>query len=305
IIVDCASRHSARTGDGSKSFILLLASLVRKIKCAACTDQQMSLSYPSRACSKARCLADELLSFSLHHLDNVLGVGVLPYTQCLMWDEVHAALPCPVQKLLSAFFHTRLSQNHCSFISGLLCELLSNWTIKDNQPYSSLQFLNDSWPALYTPVVGFPIVYSRLLEGQVIHRDFAIPSTQTAQGPVKAIVLTSPLHPKFIEAGETLEIGGKGDILHFSSFAESSLECVISYLCSLGVSVLLSSVKQPAVVLALAAQACISVVECISQEDLDLFIHLSEATAVSGFWNIQSKHVVSLAFCKAAVLGAH
>ncbi|KAJ0029190.1 hypothetical protein NQD34_004187 [Periophthalmus magnuspinnatus] len=305
IIVECASRHSVRTGDGSKSFILLLASLVRKIECTVCTDQKGSLSYTSRACSRARRLADELLSFSLHHLDDLLAVGVLPYTQSLMWEEVHAALPSLVQKLLSAFFHTRLSHNHCSFISRLLCEFLSNWTAKDNQPYSSLQFLNETWPALYTPVVGFPIDYSQLLEGQVIHRDFAMPSMLTALGPVKAIILTTSLHSKFIQTGETLEIKDKGNITHFSSSAESSLECVISNLCSLGVSVLLSSVKQSAAVLALAAQMQISVVECISQEDLALFRHLSEATAVCDFWNIQSEHVVSLAFCKPVLLGAH
>ncbi|XP_072290730.1 Bardet-Biedl syndrome 10 protein [Eucyclogobius newberryi] len=304
MIVEWVSGHSSRTGDGSKSFILLLASLVRTIDRAACWD--LSLSHSSGSdlhCSSARRLAYELLSFSLQ-LDHLITVRVVPYGQRLAWKDMFTVLPSPVQKLLLAFFHTRLSHNNCIFISGLLCELLSNWTAEDPQPYSALQFLNDTWPALYTPVVGFPVGNSRLLEGQIIHRDFAVPSTPTAQGPVKAVVLTEPLG-RFMEAGDVLQIGNKGSISPLGSFTERSLECVLSHLQSLGVSVLLSSVKQSAAVLALAAQAQMGVVECIGQEDLVLFSRLSEATPVSTFWNIRPENVVSLAFCKPILLGAH
>uniref|UniRef100_A0A8C6SZC7 Bardet-Biedl syndrome 10 n=1 Tax=Neogobius melanostomus TaxID=47308 RepID=A0A8C6SZC7_9GOBI len=258
MIVDCASTHSARTGDGSKTFVLLLASLVRMIDAAAYKDPLASHSHCSREdvrSASARRLADELLSFSLQQLDDLLTVEVLPFGQHLMWQDLHST--SPIQKFLSSFFYTRLGYNNCSFISGLLCELLSNWTSKDNTPFSSLEFVNDTWPALYTPVTGFPLAYSRLVEGQVII--------------------------------ETLDAGNRRQWGYFA----------------LGVSVLFSSVKQSVTVLALTAQAQIHVVECISQDELALFRHLSGAKPVSDYWSIQSEHVVPLEFCKPILLGAH
>ncbi|CAL9695339.1 unnamed protein product [Knipowitschia caucasica] len=294
MIVECATGHSALTGDGSKSFILLLASLVQTVEDAA----RMEKCAP-------HSLARELLSFSLQQLDPLIASAILPHSEHIIWTDLSAASSSPVQKLLSGFFHTRLSHAHCNSVSDLLCQFLSHWTAEVDQSCSCLQFIDDTWPALYTPVIGFPISYSRLLEGQIIHRDFAVPYSQTTAQPVKAIVVTTPLQPKFMETGLALETGDKGSFVHFSSFWESSVECVVSYLQSIGVSLLLSSVKQTDAVLGLATNSQINVVECVEQEELTLFMHLSEATAVTDFWDIQAKHVVSLDFCKPVLLGAH
>lgn len=313
MVIGCASAHSAQTGDGSKTFILLLASLVRMIHMTASKDPHVSQSYNSRdeaGSATARRLADELLSFALQELDHLICVRVVPYGRCLSWPDFTTTAQSPVLKVLSPLFHTRLGHSNCDFMSGLFFEMLTNWKSNDDMPISSLHFLNDMFPALYTPVVGFPVSYSRLIEGQVIHRDFASPVTQTAQDSVKAVVLTGSLQPELLNAGEVLQLrcdalGDKGNILHFSSFAESSLQCAIENLQSLGVSVLLSSVKQSAAVLSLTAQAQICMVECVSQEELSLFSHLSGATPVSVYWRIQPSHVVSLAFCRPILLGAH
>uniref|UniRef100_A0A672YCR9 Bardet-Biedl syndrome 10 n=1 Tax=Sphaeramia orbicularis TaxID=375764 RepID=A0A672YCR9_9TELE len=288
MVVECVWRHNAKTGDGSKTFILLLASLLRMIHTAASKDPHVSLTHNSKEAAKAataRLLADKLLAFALDELDDLISVGVVPYGCVLSWKDFTAKTQSPVQKLLSSFFYTRLGQSNCDFISNLLCEMLTHWKFQHDPPSGSLQFINDNFPALHTPVLGFPISCSRLIEGQVIHRDFATPLTEPDGGSVKVVVFTGHLQPKLLNAGEVLELGcealgeqenrGNGtSILHYSTFAEISLEYVFSNLQSLGVSVLLSAVKQSAAVLSLATQAEICVVECVSEDELSLFTHV-------------------------------
>lgn len=317
--MECVFKHSTATGDGSKTFILLLASLLRMIHTTACKEPNVSHSYNSRGAAEAataRHLADEMLAFALEELDDIIAMEVVPYGCCLSWEDFYAQTQLQahtnnncVQKLLASFFHTRLGRTHCDFISDLTCELLTRWDFKKDRPSSSLQFVNDNFPALHTPVSGFPITCSRLIEGQVIHRDFATPCPQTDQ-PVKAVVFTGYLQPTLLSAGQVLELGcreqGKErSIVQFSAWAERSLEFVITKLQSLGVSVLLSAVKQSAAVLALAAQAEMGIVECVSEDELSLFVRLSGATPVADCWVIEPEHVAALTFCRPILLGAH
>ncbi|XP_044050596.1 Bardet-Biedl syndrome 10 protein [Siniperca chuatsi] len=326
MVVECVLKHSTITGDGSKTFILLLASILRMIHTTACKEPNVSHTYNSREAAEAataRHLADELLAFALEELDDVIAMGVVPYGCCLSWEDFTAKTPSPahtnnhcVQKLLASFFHSRLGRTHCDFISDLTCELLTHWKFKNDLPSLSLQFVNDNLPALHTPVSGFPISCSRLIEGQVIHRDFATSCPQTDHQPVKAVVFTGYLQPKLLSAGEVLELGcgeqgmegnskKERSIVQFSAWAERSLECVIANLQSLGVSVLFSAVKQSAAVLALAVQAGMCIVECASEDELSLFAQLSGATPVSDCWMIEPEHVATLTFCRPILLGAH
>lgn len=318
--MECALKHSAVTGDGSKTFILMLASILRMIHSTACKEPNVSHMYNSREVSEtatARRLADELLAFVLEELDDLIATGVVPYGCCLSWEDFTAKPQLPadtnshcVQKLLASFFHTRLGCTHRDFISDLACELLTHWKFKNDQPSLSLQFVNDNFPALHTSVSGFPISCSRLIEGQVIHRDFATPSPQTDHKPVKAVVFTGHLQPKLLSAGEVLELrsgeqGKEGSFVQFNTWAERSLEGVIANLQSLGVSVLLSGVKQSAAVLALAAQADMYVVECVSEDELSFFAQLSGARPVSDCWMVEPDNVATLTFCRPILLGAH
>ncbi|XP_054476723.1 Bardet-Biedl syndrome 10 protein [Anoplopoma fimbria] len=320
MVVECVLKHSTVTGDGSKTFILLMASLLRIIYTTACKEPTVSHTYNSKAAAEAataRHLADKMLAFALEELDDLIAIRVVPYGSCLSWEDFTAKTQSPahsnnhsVQNLLASFFHSRLGRTHCDLMSSLTCELLTHWKSENDSPSSSLHFVNDNFAALHTPVSGFPISCSRLIKGQVIHRDFAVLCPQTDQQPIKAVVFTGYLQPKLLSAGEVLELGcgeqGKQrNIVQFSAWAERSLESVIASLQSLGVSVLLSAAKQSAAVLALAAQAEMSIVECVSEDELSLFARLSGATPVRDCWMIEPEHVATLTFCRPILLGAH
>lgn len=319
MVVQCVLKHSTATGDGSKTFILLLASLLRMIHTIACKEPKVSHTYSSREAaeaSTARHVADKLLAFALEELENLVAMGVAPYGCCLSWEDFTADTQLQVypnnrcvQKLLASFFQSRLSRTHCDFMSGLTCDLLTHWEFRNGQPSSFLQFVDDNFSALHTPVSGFPFSCSRLLEGQVIHRDFATSCHLIDNQPVKAAVITGCLQPKMLSSGQVLELEGgpqqKKSIVQFKAWAEMSLDGVIANLRSLGVSVLVSAVKQSAAVLSAAEQADMCIVESVSEDELSLFAQLSGAKPVSDCWMIEPDHIATLTFCRPIQLGAH
>lgn len=304
-------KHSRGTGDGSKTFILLLASLLRGISKATSRGPSASHAYGFTEAAKAAAapyFANKLLELVSSDLDDLIAVNVVPYGFCVSLEDftTHSG-----RLLLASFFHTRVSHVHCSYLSELTCEMLNRWKYKSDLPYTSFQFLSNNFPALHTPVSGFPVSSSRLIEGQVIHRDFATPCLPSKQQPVKVVVFTDYMQPILLSTGDVLKLGYGGgvtpesSIVHFSAWTERSLESVIAELQSLGVSLLLSAVKQSDAAAALATQAHMSLVECVSEEELSLFVQLSGVTPVSRGYTIQLEHVAALPFCRPILLGGH
>ncbi|KAJ3596071.1 hypothetical protein NHX12_002480 [Muraenolepis orangiensis] len=299
MVVECAWKHSEVTGDGSKTFVLLLAALLRGIQTEACEG-----SVASRACmARARHTAEELLAFGLEELGDIIGAKVVPHSVNLSWESIggrrdeegpprvdaNADDACDVRRLLAAFFDTRLGCTHSRLMSRLTRDLISLWRRPTDPPSLALRFLEKNLTALHTPVCGFPARCCRLIEGQVIHRDFA---------------------PSVLSDGVVLEVGGRegyteGGIMKYSVWAERSLEGVVGTLRGLGVTLLLSAGKQSEAALAAARRAGISVVECVDEEELSLFAELSGARPAFECWRIGPEHVAELSFCRPVVLGAH
>lgn len=318
MVVQCVLRHSDITGDGSKTFIVLLASLLRLIHSTACKEPNLSHTYESRKTAEAatsRQLANDLLAFALERLEHLIVVGVVPYGCNLSWENLSAKTqgttksPC-VQRLLTSFYHSRLSRIHCKFFSNLTCDLLSNWKPKHGQIQWSLDLLNNNFAALHTPVSGFPVPSSRLVEGQVIHRDFATPCQFFENQHVRAVCFSGYLQPQIVKSGEVLVLGqgqqGKdGNIVEFKARTERLLECVITDLQRLGVSLLLFALKQSPEVHSVAQQAAMCVVECVSEEELSLFTQLSGTQPVPDSQRIEAHHVATLNFCRPIQLGPH
>lgn len=315
--MECVLKHSAATGDGSKTFILLLASLLRAIHTIACKEPNVSHTYKSRNAAEAvtaRHLADELLTFALEELLYLIAVGVVPYGRYLSWDDCtatqlpsHTKSHC-VQKLLASFFQSRLSRSHSDFISTITCDLLTRCQFKNGQHLLLLQFVADNFPALHTQVSGFPISCSRLVEGLVIHRDFATPCLLTGNHqPVKALVFTGYIEPKLFSSGDMLELelGKEKSIVQYKAWAEMSLGCLFAHLKRLGVSVLFCHIKQSAAVLTLAEQADMCIVECVSEDELSLLVQLSGTRPIIDCRVIEPDNVATLTFCRPIQLGAH
>nr|XP_029484528.1 Bardet-Biedl syndrome 10 protein [Oncorhynchus nerka] len=292
MVVECVRRHSSVTGDGSKTFVLLLASLLREIQKHTRKARQEGAG--------AKRLAEALLAFGLDELSDVITVAVAPHGSSL--SDPHTPGQTDTHtlcRLLSAFLHTRISPTHAEIISQLTCELLSHWSCHGD-------FINEHFPALHTAVSGFPIGCSRLLEGQVVHADFSTPLPLRDHGPIRALAVTEPLEPSLLIGGTVLELGGANrEIESVCVRLGRRLDNVCVILQHLGVSLLLSSVRQSEAFLAAVGRYGVCVLECVCEDDLTLFSVLSGAQPVSDWAVIGQEHVATVTFCRPLVLGAH
>ncbi|XP_010894814.2 Bardet-Biedl syndrome 10 protein isoform X1 [Esox lucius] len=299
MVVECVRKHSDVTGDGSKTFILLLASLLREIR-------KHNGKAPKNVAG-AKWLGEALLAFGLDELSNVISVGVASHATYLSdtCNPTHTDTRTVVKtdtgtlrRLLGSFLHTRISPTHVEVISQLTCELLCRWSFQGS-------FVNEHFPSLHTAVSGFPTGCSRLLEGQVIHADFSTPLPVHNRGQIKALTVTEHLEPSPLIGGAVLELGGtSGGMESVCARSGQRLDSVCAVLHQLGVSLLLSSVTQSEATLAAARRNGVGVLECVPEDDLSLFCLLSGSQPITDWATIRQEDVATVTFCQSLVLGA-
>uniref|UniRef100_A0A3P8YML7 Bardet-Biedl syndrome 10 n=1 Tax=Esox lucius TaxID=8010 RepID=A0A3P8YML7_ESOLU len=275
MVVECVRKHSDVTGDGSKTFILLLASLLREIR-------KHNGKAPKNVAG-AKWLGEALLAFGLDELSNVISVGVASHATYLSdtCNPTHTDTRTVVKtdtgtlrRLLGSFLHTRISPTHVEVISQLTCELLCRWSFQGS-------FVNEHFPSLHTAVSGFPTGCSRLLEGQVIHADFSTPLPVHNRGQIKALTVTEHLEPS----------GTSGGMESVCARSGQRLDSVCAVLHQLGVSLLLSSVTQSEATLAAARRNGVGVLECVPEDDLSLFCLLSGSQPITDWATIRFVHL--------------
>ncbi|NXD23874.1 BBS10 protein, partial [Spelaeornis formosus] len=131
---------------------------------------------------------------------------------------------------------------------------------------------------LHAAVPGLPLACSRVLPGVVLRRDFA--AYCPADGELRALLVTEPLRPALTAAGVELVVGSEGQYQASRRWIDERTEALVKHLRSNNVKLLLSSVKQEEVVIYYAKLHGVSVVECLSSDEMAL---ISEITGVSPY----------------------
>ncbi|KAJ8386067.1 hypothetical protein AAFF_G00177560 [Aldrovandia affinis] len=285
VLVDCVSAHCETTGDGAKTFVLLLAALLRGVQAGRLQGLE------------ARRVALALHSFQTQVLDGVIRRHVAPLASSLLpWDPVCLGL------LTQAYFQGKVTSAHCSFLSEMACEFYRRWRCRGDPEGAAL--ISRHFAQLHTTVPGLPVSRSRVLEGLVIHRDFAVRCR--ADGPLRALAVAVPMHPPLAPTGVTLSLASHDQVQRCCSWLDGRVELGIASMRRLQVRLLISGVKQSALVLDHAQRAGVSVVECVDGDELALFCHLSGAKLFDhpGDWSlIREEYIATVMFCQPVVLG--
>ncbi|KFQ86890.1 Bardet-Biedl syndrome 10 protein, partial [Phoenicopterus ruber ruber] len=119
---------------------------------------------------------------------------------------------------------------------------------------------------------------SRVLPGLVLRRDFA--AYCPAGGDLRAVLVTEPLRPSLSAPGVEFVVDSEGQYQASLRWITRRTEALMKHLQSNNVKLLLSSVKQDEVVIYYAKLYGISVVECLSSEEMAL---ISEITGVAPY----------------------
>ncbi|NWT16602.1 BBS10 protein, partial [Vireo altiloquus] len=131
---------------------------------------------------------------------------------------------------------------------------------------------------LHAAVPGLPLASSRVLPGIVLRRDFA--AYCPADGELRALLVTEPLRPALTAPGVEFVVDSEGQYQASLRWITRRTETLMKRLQSNNIKLLLSSAKQDEVVIYYAKLYGVSVVECLSSEEVAL---ISEITGVSPY----------------------
>uniref|UniRef100_A0A8B9QSZ6 Bardet-Biedl syndrome 10 n=1 Tax=Anas platyrhynchos TaxID=8839 RepID=A0A8B9QSZ6_ANAPL len=281
-----ACRHRGATGDGAKTFVLLLAALLRGLRAAggigrALPDFQRTVLEPAAALGLRRHL---LSAFPGGEAERRVDLAAL-------------------EALLDAYLRGRVGPGERPRLARLCCELLARCAACSPP---ALRLLGRHFGALHATVPGLPLQGSTVLPGVLLRRDFAAYSPSS--GAVGAVLVSEPLHAALSAPGVELVVSSEGQYEAARRWCEARTEAVVKRLQSSNVKLLLSSVKQHDAVVYYAKLHGVSLVECLSSEEVDLIRELTGVSPYSpsgdqGCGEITDTAVAT--FCRPLLLGSN
>ncbi|NWQ87964.1 BBS10 protein, partial [Burhinus bistriatus] len=158
---------------------------------------------------------------------------------------------------------------------------------------------------LHAAVAGLPVGSSRVLPGLVLRRDFA--AYCPAGGDLRAVLVTEPLQPPLPAPGVEFAVDSEGQYQASLRWISRRTEALMKHLQRNNVKLLLSSVKQEEVVLYHAKLHGVSVVECLSSEEIALIREITGISPYAPFGDNIHREITETAaatFCQPLLLGS-
>ncbi|XP_075351979.1 BBSome complex assembly protein BBS10 [Mycteria americana] len=288
----CACSHSAATGDGAKTFVVLLAGVLGGLRAAGGGGLRRAL----RA-FEAQVLERAVAQGLRGHL-----LSALPGREAEVEAEAEAGA---LQALLEAYLGGRLGPGERRRLARLCCEYCRLCAPAAAPRPQVLRFLSRRFAELHVAVAGLPVGSSRVLPGLILRRDFA--AYCPAGGDLRAVLVTEPLRPALSAPGVEFVVDSEGQYQASLRWISRRTEALMKHLQSNSVKLLLSSVKQEEVVIYYAKLYGVSVVECLSSEEMALICEITGVSPYTPFGDNILREITETAvatFCRPLLLGS-
>ncbi|XP_068787386.1 Bardet-Biedl syndrome 10 protein [Struthio camelus] len=287
MMVASACRHRGATGDGAKTFVVLLAAVLRGLRAAG---RRWRRGGAARA----------LRAFAARVLEPA-AAAALRRPPAAAWRGGGGAL----EALLEAYLSGRVGPAERRPLARLCREYCERCAPRAAARAQALRLAGEHFAELHAAVAGLPLASSRVLAGLLLRRDFS--AYCPAGGEVAAVVVTEPLHAGLAAPGVELVVESEEQFQACQRWIARRTEAVMRRLQSNNVKLLLSSVKQHEVVIYFAKLYSVSVVECLSSEEIAL---LRKITGISPFTpscddtHREITEIAVAAFCQPLLLGS-
>ncbi|XP_043821131.1 Bardet-Biedl syndrome 10 protein isoform X2 [Dromiciops gliroides] len=304
MIVTCVSMNRNVTGDGAKTFIILLCDLLRGLK--AVTDKErgslggsiQSQERHWKNCCQWKYISQAILTFQAHILDYIVVQYLSKHFLSIISFSGEEKKFCrnSLESLLDAYFCGRVGRNNQKFISQLTCDYFYKCLSHEDGKNEMIDLVDEHFLELCTAVTGLPVSSSRIISGFVIHRDFSVYCP--ADGDVKIIIVTEPIQPALSTSGSELVINSEARFQASHIWITERTKTIMKDLQSKGIKLLLSSVKQQDAVIYYAKLNGISVVECIPSEEISLLCRIIALSPFMPSWATSQCHISDTALVK-------
>ncbi|XP_068046354.1 Bardet-Biedl syndrome 10 protein isoform X2 [Anomalospiza imberbis] len=278
-----ACSHRAATGDGAKSFVVLLAAVLGGL----------------RAASAGAGLRRALRDFETQVLERVAARGLRRHLR----PAPPGSLEPLLEPLLEPYLGGRLGPGERRRLAQLCAEMCRRCAPTAAARPQVLRLLGRRFAELHAAVPGLPLASSRVLPGIVLRRDFA--AYCPTDGELRALLVTEPLQPALTAPGVEFVVDSEGQYQASLRWIAKRTEALMKHLQSNNVKLLLSSVKQEEVVICCAKLYGVSVVECLSSEEMALISEISGVSPYTPVGDNMDREIIETAvvtFCQPLLL---
>ncbi|XP_036312487.1 Bardet-Biedl syndrome 10 protein [Pipistrellus kuhlii] len=312
VMVACVSSHLRKTGDGAKTFIIFLCHLLRGLEAVTDKEKDSLISKNIqthgrywKTCCRWKFISQALLTFQTQILDYVVDRYLSRHFLSVFSSPTKERTLCrsSFELLLEAYFGGRVGRNNHSFISQLMCDYFFKCTACEGGFEEAFELVDDRFGELSVGVTGLPVSDSRILAGLVLHRDFSV--YRPAGGDIRTALVTETIQPLFSTSGSEFILNSEAQFQTSQLWIMERTKAIMKSLQNHNVKLLLSSVKQPDLVIYYAELNGVTVVECLSSEEISLIQRITGLSPLvlpqaSSQYEISSTALVK--FCKPLVL---
>ncbi|XP_066481752.1 Bardet-Biedl syndrome 10 protein [Tiliqua scincoides] len=282
MMITCISTHCSLTGDGAKTFIILLSALLQGLERLGKAEFSFCKNIQEREAHEEKCyglkqISQFLMMIQMHILDHIVIQDLDKQFSSVFSAYDTKISRSAMESVLEAYFCGKVGNNKQKFLSQLSCNYYFKATTGKNQS-EVLHLVDEYFAELHTTVVGLPVSSSRILNGLVLHRDFAVYCP--ADGDKRILIVTEPIQSALSDSGVEVVITASSQYWTSEIWITKRTEIIIKQMQQNNIKVLLSSVKQQETVHYCAKTSGISVVECLSPEEISLICRI---TGISPF----------------------
>ncbi|KAL6093982.1 hypothetical protein STEG23_035931 [Scotinomys teguina] len=220
-------------------------------------------------CCQWKSISQALLMFQTQVLDCIVDQFLSRHYLSVFSSSAEGRTLCrrSLESLLEAYFCGRVGRNNCRFISQLMCDYVFKCMACKGE-IEVFELVDNCFVELNVGVTGLPVSDSRIVDGLVLHRDFSVYCP--ADGDIRMVLVTEILQPLFSWSGSEFILNSEAQFQASQGWIMERTKAVMRHLHSQNIKLLLSSVKQPDLVIYCARLNSISVVECLSDEEVSL-----------------------------------
>ncbi|KAJ7338122.1 hypothetical protein JRQ81_010713 [Phrynocephalus forsythii] len=306
MMITCISTHCSLIGDGAKTFIILLSTLLQGLEKLAegnsfCNNVQGREKYREK-CFRLKQISQFLMMIQTDILDSLMTQKLAQHFLSVFSPSHTDISRESVSLVLEAYFCGKVGYNRQKFLSQLTSDFFFKITADKNRR-EVLCLVDECFAELHITVTGLPVSSSQILEGLVLPRDFT--TYCPADGEKRVLIITESIHFSS-ESGVEVMITTARQYEASEIWIRKRTATLIKHMHDNNIKVLLSSVKQEETVHYYAKQCGISIVECLSPEVVSFICRIANISPfVPSLHNLSSKitDTVAAVFCQPLQLG--
>ncbi|XP_027248226.1 Bardet-Biedl syndrome 10 protein isoform X2 [Cricetulus griseus] len=220
-------------------------------------------------CCQWKSISQALLTFQTQILDCIVDQYLSRHYLSVFSLSAKGRTLCrrSLESLLEAYLCGRVGRNNHRFISQLMCDYIFK-CVACKSSIEVFELVDNCFVELNIGVTGIPVSGSRIVDGLVLHRDFSVYCP--ADGDIRMVMVTEVLQPLFSSSKSEFILDSEAQFQASQCWIVERTKAVMKHLHSQNIKLILSSVKQPDLVIYCARLHGISVVECLSSEEVSL-----------------------------------